>query len=84
MAEEDLDEMNVGARLQQMGVEAVAQATDGDRLGEAGFPDRDATGRLQRGGADRQACVTLGSSRLRWLGQDARRSADGQQPWREV
>ena len=74
---------SAGARLEQMGGEAVPQGVDGDRFRQAGCPHRHPTGRLQRGGADRPALVPPREQPVRRLGQTPVGPQDGQQLWRE-
>jgi hypothetical protein len=60
MAEQDLDDADIGSRLKQMGGEAVAQGMDGDRFVQASLPRRHTARRLPGGGADRPLPVTTG------------------------
>ena len=48
MAEQHLDDEDVGARLEQVGGEAVAQRADGDRLAQVGASRSLPAGLLQR------------------------------------
>ena len=51
MAEQHLDDADVGAALQQVGGEAVPQRVGRDRLADPRSPPRQPTGRLQRADA---------------------------------
>jgi hypothetical protein len=55
MAEQDLDDANVGAALQQMGRKTVPEHMDSDRLAQFGSARRGSTSILQRRDTDRPA-----------------------------
>jgi hypothetical protein len=60
MAEQHLDDADVGAGFEQMRGEAVAQRVNGDRLAQIGLVCGHAAGPLQRRGADRPIPLTDG------------------------
>ena len=62
MAEQDLDDADVGSCFKQKGGEAVAQGMDGDRFFQAGLPRGHTARCLQSGGADRPVPVAPGNS----------------------
>ena len=75
MAEQHLDDADVGAVLQQMGGEAVPQRVDRHALVEPGGGARRAAGRMQHLHVDRAICVTAGKQPVLRLAPAASRPA---------
>ena len=67
MPEQDLDDADVGAALQQVGGEAVAQGVDGDVLGQPGRLAGRAAGGMEDRLVDRLLLVTPRNSQWRGL-----------------
>ena len=60
MAEQHLDDADIGAGFEQVRGEAVAQRVNGDRLAQLCLACGHAAGRLQRRGADWPIPLTAG------------------------
>jgi hypothetical protein len=65
VAEQRLDDANVGAALQQVGGKAVPQSMYGDALAEARCGTCRAAGGMQHNGVDRMAGITPGKQPVR-------------------
>ena len=65
MAEQRLDDADVGAALQQVGGEAVAQRVNGDALAETRRGTCRAAGGMQHDGMDRMLGIASGKQPVR-------------------
>jgi hypothetical protein len=69
MAEQHLDDADIGSGFEQMRGEAVPQCVNGDRLAQIRLAPGHAAGRLQRRGADQPIPLTAGKQPDCRLGQ---------------
>src|SRR5437660_2509700 len=69
MAEQNLDDADIGAGFEQVRGEAVAQRVNGDWLAQIRLARRHPAGRLQRRSADRAIPLTAGEQPGTRLGQ---------------
>ena len=83
VAEQRLDDAEVGAVLQQVGGEAVAQRMDGDALGDPGAGGGIAAGELERGGAEVVVFAPGRKEVIRGVGGAVVAAQDLEQPRRE-
>ena len=79
MAEQRLDDADIGATLQQVGGEAVAQCVNGDALAETRRGTCRAAGGMQHDRVDRMLGITPGKQPVRGSRQSPIRTQDAEQ-----